>query len=189
ETLVNYRPKALWPKRVLKYADAAVQTRRILTGLEQHGFVARDPHEDDRDSLIDDASQKALERFDETMRDLALVRYQEVERGLEPLLTQFTVEETVRRIGEAGLLTWPKGLNKAKVLSTLTQKLAPDFGSWLAKCPALEDVARLNRETANYLRERGVLEDVAAALELRQSFVASLLTQAAETLGAARKTF
>ena len=41
ETLVNYRPKVLWPKRVLKYADAAAQTRRALGALEQRGFVVR----------------------------------------------------------------------------------------------------------------------------------------------------
>jgi Cu(I)/Ag(I) efflux system membrane protein CusA/SilA len=189
ETLVNYRPKALWPKRVLKYADAANQTRKVLTGLEKHGFVARDPHEDDRDALTNDASQKALERFDETMRDLALVRYQEVERDLGPLLTQFTIEETVKRMGAAGQSTWPQELDKKRTLADLAQKLTPDYGSWLAKRPALEDVARINRDTANYLRERGVVEDVAAALQLRESALASLVTRVGEGLGAARKTF
>ena len=104
ETLVNYRPKALWPKRVLKYADAALQTRKALGVLEQHGFVARDPHEDDRDALINDSSQKALERFDEAMRDMALSRYQEFERDLGPVLTQFAIAETVRRIKDAVVL-------------------------------------------------------------------------------------
>jgi Cu(I)/Ag(I) efflux system membrane protein CusA/SilA len=189
ETLVNYRPKALWPKRVLKYADAAVQTRRVLAALEQHGFVARDQHEDDRDGLINDASQKALERFDESMRDLALTRYQEVERSLGPVLTQFTVQETVRRIKKAVALSWPEGLDEEKALTALAQKLTPDFGPWLAKQPSLEDVARINKETANCLRDRGVLEDVAAALELKESPAASLVSLATETLGAARKTF
>ena len=41
ETLVNFRPKALWPKRVLKYDDAERQTRAVLRGLEEHGFVQR----------------------------------------------------------------------------------------------------------------------------------------------------
>src|SRR5207237_3447539 len=35
ETFVNFRPKALWPKRVLKFNDAAEQTRAILALLEQ----------------------------------------------------------------------------------------------------------------------------------------------------------
>ena len=53
---------------------------------------------DDRDGLINDARQKALERFDETMRELALLRYQEFERELGPMLTRFAVDETMRRL-------------------------------------------------------------------------------------------
>jgi Cu(I)/Ag(I) efflux system membrane protein CusA/SilA len=189
ETLVNYRPKALWPKRVLKYADAASQTRKVLALLEKNGFVTRDPHEDDRDALINDASQKALERFDESMRELALARYQEVERDLGPVLTEFTVQETVKRMTEAGVLAWPKGLDSAKTLADLSGRLTPDFGPWLAKLPALEDVARINRETANYLRERGVLEDVATALEVKQGGASSLVAHVGQMVGAARTTF
>src|SRR5205085_3128348 len=47
ETFVTYRPKELWPRRVLKYDDAVRQTRAALRSLEEHGFVARAPHEDD----------------------------------------------------------------------------------------------------------------------------------------------
>src|SRR6478752_7102639 len=55
ETLVNFRPKALWPKRVLRFDDAARQTREVLRALEDNGYVLRAPHEDDRDGLINDA--------------------------------------------------------------------------------------------------------------------------------------
>src|SRR6516162_2528619 len=59
ETIVNFRPKALWPKRVLKFSDAALQARAVLRALEEKGYVQRASHEDDRDNLINDASQKA----------------------------------------------------------------------------------------------------------------------------------
>ena len=39
-----------------------------------------------------DASQKALERFDEILRELALLRYQELERELGPELTREAVK-------------------------------------------------------------------------------------------------
>src|SRR6201999_1099793 len=39
ETFVNFRPKELWPKRVLRYTDAAAQTSKILDRLEADGFV------------------------------------------------------------------------------------------------------------------------------------------------------
>ena len=40
ETFVNFRPKELWPKRVLRFADAGRQTRAVLAALEERGFVA-----------------------------------------------------------------------------------------------------------------------------------------------------
>src|SRR5207247_2307890 len=49
ETFVNYRPRELWPKRVLRYQDAERQARAVLRALEEHGFVLVAPHEDDRD--------------------------------------------------------------------------------------------------------------------------------------------
>jgi len=79
ETLVNFRPQAVWPRRVLRYADAEAQARRALAALEARGYVAP-AAADDRDSLVNDAAQKALERFDEVMRELALRRYREIER-------------------------------------------------------------------------------------------------------------
>jgi copper/silver efflux system protein len=81
ETFINFRPRDLWPRRVIRYSDAAAQTRRVLAALEERGYVAAGPAED-RDSLVNDAAQKALERFDEVMRELALLRFQEIERDI-----------------------------------------------------------------------------------------------------------
>src|SRR5579871_895537 len=49
ETFVNFRPKELWPKRVLQYDDATRQTRAALSLLEDRGYVMRiaPEHEDD----------------------------------------------------------------------------------------------------------------------------------------------
>src|SRR5262249_9865704 len=153
ETIVNFRPKALWPKRVLKFNDAVVQTRLVLGVLEQNGFVLHAPHEDDRDDLINDATQKALERFDETMRELALVRYREFETELAPVLTKFVVAETIRRFDKAGDLVWPKGIKKDREIKELVTELEPDFGPWLVKQPALEDVTRITQQVAQHIAD------------------------------------
>ena len=93
ETFVNFRPKELWPKRVLRYPDAAWQVEQVLERLIAEGFCLASASDDDRRNLINDATQKAIERFDETLRELALLRYTEFERELEPLLTRFAVDE------------------------------------------------------------------------------------------------
>jgi Cu/Ag efflux pump CusA len=81
ESFINFRPRQYWPKRVIRYDDAAKQTRVVLAALESKGFIS-DIKPADRDSLVNDAAQKAMERFDEVMRELALRRYQELDKEL-----------------------------------------------------------------------------------------------------------
>ncbi len=95
ETLVNFRPPAVWPRRVLRYADAEVQARRALAALEATGYVAAADAEE-RDSLVNDAAQKALERFDEVMRELALRRFREIEKEVG---TTADAEQDTEQVG------------------------------------------------------------------------------------------
>ena len=97
ETFVNFRPKELWPKRVLKFrrrraADRTTCSQRSKTTayVQRQRQRRRSRRSDQR------CQQKALERFDETMRELALLRYKEFERELQPELTRFAVAETIR---------------------------------------------------------------------------------------------
>jgi Cu(I)/Ag(I) efflux system membrane protein CusA/SilA len=186
ETFVNYRPKEWWPKRVLKYDDAVRQTRAALGSLERHGFVRPAPYEDDRDALVAGATQKALERFDEIMRELALRRYQEFERELGPLLARFAISETVRRVRHARKLS---EADREKHVDELAEKLGREFGPWLAKNPSPEDVTRLTRAVAEHLKAAGVLDDPAAALTLKGSLPKQVVSQTSEFLGMERKTF
>src|SRR5207249_5373967 len=48
ETFVNFRPKELWPKRVLSFDDAVRQTREVMRTLEDRGYMLRDRHADER---------------------------------------------------------------------------------------------------------------------------------------------
>jgi Cu(I)/Ag(I) efflux system membrane protein CusA/SilA len=189
ETFVNYRPRELWPKRVLHYEDAVRQARDVLGALEEHDFVMRAPFADDRDNLVNEAAQKAVERFDETMRELASRRYREFEVELEPVLTRVAVEETVRRMGQTSTLHWPGGAREQEQIDELAAALTPEVGRWLARSPMLEDVTRLNREVARRLRERGVVKDPAAALTFREPLLPGLWHGIAEQFGAEPRTF
>lgn len=189
ETFVNYRPKDLWPKRVLRYGDAAEQTRTVLDRLEQEGFVSRAPNEEDSENLIVDASQKALERFDESMRELALLRYSEIEQDLSSQLTRFAVEETVRRMREGGDLSSPAGTDEQTEIDRLADKLTPKYGIWLANAPALEDVTQLSQDVAKELSKIGAIQDVVSSLELKHSPIDSATSSMREFFGGERKTF
>jgi Cu(I)/Ag(I) efflux system membrane protein CusA/SilA len=102
ETFINFRPRELWPKRVLSLDDALRQTADIWQVLESRGYVEPAPDAVERRNLLNTAAQKALERFDETMRELALGKYVEFDRELEPRLTRFAIAETIRGLHKAG---------------------------------------------------------------------------------------
>jgi Cu(I)/Ag(I) efflux system membrane protein CusA/SilA len=191
ETFVNFRPRELWPKRVLRYEDARGQTRAALALLEQRGYVVRvaPEHEDDRDSLISDATQKAVERFDEIMRELALQRYQEAEKDFGPQLTRFAVEETVRRVQGAGGLHWPPRVDAGEEIAVLAERLTPEYGAALSKHPAEEDAARLSRAVADHLHRVGALADPVGALAVKDGPVVAFFRRAAESVGWERATF
>jgi Cu(I)/Ag(I) efflux system membrane protein CusA/SilA len=188
ETFVNFRPKELWPKRVLRIGDADEQIRQALAALEEAGFVAGAASEDDRTTLVGDVVQKAIERFDETMRELALQRYLEFEHELGTQLTRFAVEDLIRQWREAGVLSWPAGADEAREIDKLTDALTPTYGGWLAEAPALEDVTRLTQEVADRLASDGVLADRANALALKQTAFSSFAGGVSEFFGAEPET-
>jgi Cu(I)/Ag(I) efflux system membrane protein CusA/SilA len=95
ETFVNFRPRDRWPRRVLRYADAERQARAALGALEREGFVAAAA---DRNDLVNEAAQKALERFDEVMRELATERYRAADRDLGPDGNAAAWADRVKRI-------------------------------------------------------------------------------------------
>ena len=167
ETFVNYRPKELWPKRVLKFSDGTNETRAILELLESRGFLTRMEHGEDRDALINDAAQKAVERFDETMRELAVLQYREFERRLGPDLVRFIVSHAVAEIERSRPLTFPPENSREAATSAVVDANIAEFSKPLALHPALEDVDKLVREVADHLGSLGAVDDPAEALRAK----------------------
>lgn len=188
ETFVNYRPKELWPKRVLKYPDAAEQTALVLTTLEERGYVAHQKVEEDRANLIVDASQKAIERFDETMRDLALLRYKEFEDELEGSLTRFAVDHLLTDLSASKSLKLSGAEVRTQLVDSLTKTLEPKYGRWLAKSPSLEDVTHLAEDIVNQLAERSLISDAVTALDLQQSPLKAAANNLREFFGGERSS-
>ncbi len=202
ETFVNFRPKELWPKRVLRFEDAKRQTEEMLTLLEQRGFVlnpAEKPGlgsgkkaDDARESLINDATQRALETFDREMRELALKRYQQFEQRLSVHITRFAIEDFLRLERDAGWLKWPHGTGsdgttEAQRIDELTDRFAPEHGRWLALNPTREEVGRLLQRVAHDLNERGALDDLVGAMEFKERGAARLWSLVVEAFGGEHK--
>jgi Cu(I)/Ag(I) efflux system membrane protein CusA/SilA len=196
ETFVNFRPRGLWPRRVLKFGDALGQSQDVWRALENDRFLpaapdgekARREYDDARKNILNDATQKAIERLDETLRELAQLRYGEFEHELQATLVRFAVGETVRRFGRSGHLRPVDSENESALVERLTSQLTPRFGPWLAKNPALEDVDALARQVAHDLRERGMIDDVVGALELRGTSAAERVRQTLSTLWGTPRT-
>jgi Cu/Ag efflux pump CusA len=190
ETFVNFRPKELWPKRVMRSDDAWQQTHRLLAALETRGYVQPAPHAEDRDLVIHEATVSALSRFDEAMRAFSLQRYRESEHELGPVLTRFVVSETIDRLRASGNLQWPESMRAEVEIGNLTQQLNPAYGPWLAKNPTQEDVTKITQAVAQRLADLGALKsDPASALVLHQAPLETAVRQMAVVLGAERTTF
>jgi copper/silver efflux system protein len=242
ETFVNFRPKELWPKRVLRYKDAAAQTTRVLARLESDGFVLRPdvvlaqrrfadesldeirsflnwlpisggvaeqfvseiqrrveksivngvvvipPDPQFSAELINNAAQKALERFDETMRLLAMRLYSDTQRDLGPQLVRYAIEQLVQKMSESGDLKWPRGMDEKAEIDKLTEKLTPKYARWLSQSPSPEDITQLSQDIAKELADMGAISNIVGSLELKQSAVGDFFSGLGEFFGATRKT-
>jgi Cu(I)/Ag(I) efflux system membrane protein CusA/SilA len=90
ETMVNFRPRALWPRRKLRASDAAAQCNAVLDALIARKGVAEPADAEARHALVEEAVEPALTRFDAMTREYAYHRNQELVResgGLSPSST------------------------------------------------------------------------------------------------------
>ncbi|HQU46825.1 MAG TPA: efflux RND transporter permease subunit, partial [Pirellulales bacterium] len=75
------------------------------------------------------------------------------------------------------------------LVDELTPTLTPKYGHWLAKNPSLEDVTMLSQDVARSLKERGLIDGEAEALDLRDSRFRTVTSAVAEALGGEHRTF
>jgi Cu(I)/Ag(I) efflux system membrane protein CusA/SilA len=84
ETMVNFRPRALWPRRKLRPADARRQVEDALESLTAAQLMSAPAAPQARERLIADAADATRPLFDAAMREYAYQRNQEVVRGSGP---------------------------------------------------------------------------------------------------------
>jgi Cu(I)/Ag(I) efflux system membrane protein CusA/SilA len=150
ETMINFRPAELWPRRKLHTADAERQGREALAGLCSRGLI--EPASLTADA-VNDAVMAALPRFDALMREYCYQRNQEFERDLGRVLLQAGREGVVALLADNG------SLRRRPTPVELTGLAAPQpqLTTALAHDLTPEDAAAVARETLAQLEERGVL--------------------------------
>ena len=87
ETMVNFRPRELWPRRKLGLTDAKRQGRAVYDALVGRGVIGQPDTAAARDELIEQSVAAALVLFDAASREYAYHRYQEMLRetaGISP---------------------------------------------------------------------------------------------------------
>jgi Cu(I)/Ag(I) efflux system membrane protein CusA/SilA len=78
ETMVNFRPRELWPRRKLRVADAMEEARSVYDSLVTHDVIGEPSSAVERDALIEQSATAALVLFDAASREFAYHRYQEI---------------------------------------------------------------------------------------------------------------
>lgn len=82
ETMVNFRPRDLWPKRKLLRADAVRQGAAVLEALERREVIRPLGDSASRSALVAEAVDAALPLFDAAMREYAYQRNREFDHEL-----------------------------------------------------------------------------------------------------------
>jgi Cu(I)/Ag(I) efflux system membrane protein CusA/SilA len=76
ETVINLRPRELWPKRKLEFSDAFNQVQKALEKMVNAGWI-KPRAAADRSDLLNAAAMEVLARFDRAMATFALQQYAE----------------------------------------------------------------------------------------------------------------
>ncbi len=189
ETFVNFRPPNLWPKRVLRFDDAFKQTSDVVAILEKRSFIQSPASIEVRQSFCNDITQKALERFDETQRELALLRYREFERSLGTTLVQFAIDETIQILTQSKEWVWPATISTEESLKDLKSRLSSQLGPWFGLQPLEEDSRQIVLETVRLGEQIGAVIDSVKAMEVKRGWLGSLRESINESMGTRRDTF
>lgn len=185
ETVVNLRPREFWPKRELRFDDAAAQTRRIVASMESRGLLST-PKSEDANAITNDATMLALQEFDSKMRSMVLQEFGLFDRQLAPELTHAAVVETIDLIGKGGKLKEPV---TSDTRLAIAEALAPRFGPLLVASPDTTTVAQLSQAVAERLAAHKLVDPSSDLLVLAPGQVAAVVERVKDSVGMDRATF
>jgi Cu(I)/Ag(I) efflux system membrane protein CusA/SilA len=104
ETMVEFRPERLWPRRKMRGADAERHSRVVLDDLIARKLIAPPGDEAACDAAAIEAASESLARFDTLMREYAYQRNEEFMRELGGQLKRYVVKRCVEKLWQRGRL-------------------------------------------------------------------------------------
>ncbi|HET6879400.1 MAG TPA: efflux RND transporter permease subunit [Pirellulales bacterium] len=184
ETMIEFRPRELWPKRKLTDRDARRQTAAVLSALVADQLI--EPPAAAEQTLVNDATTAALVRFDGLMREYAFHRNTEFEDQLAQKLARWLSESLVRRLQKQAVLERsPTDGELAQVI----QMLVAHADHHLSLSPDLDDVTRLARHAGHKLVDLGLVQSDVQLFDDRPPFWQSAFESAAVALGKTPQSF
>ncbi len=169
ESFINFRRKEFWPRRVLKYNDGLFHSNSILIALEKGSFLNGKLDADERSNLQVDATQKALERFDEVQREFSSLRFIELEAELGSTMSTAFVRFALNYFFATKEWINPAVKVSDDLVATFEKKLLPGFGLALARHISLGEIEKQLKQLAEALEQEKYLIEPATALKLNLS--------------------
>ena len=154
ETMVNFRPQELWPRRKLRPADAERQAVAVLEALLRAGLIEVPGDEATKASLVNEAVMAILPVFDAQMREYAYQRNQAFDREVGHRLIRAARRELADLLYDNGTLT--RRLSPIE-LERLAEPAPRDFALQLARDLTPEDTSLLARDTVRQLEQLGFI--------------------------------
>ncbi|HWB11060.1 MAG TPA: efflux RND transporter permease subunit [Pirellulales bacterium] len=186
ETMVEFRPRELWPKRKLTARDASRQTRGVLAALVGAATIEQPADEEAEQKLVEEATAEALVRFDGVMREYAYLRNVEFEDSLSQKLVTWLVDSLIVRLAREGAFVRQPSDGE---IAQVAQGLLAHAHHHLAVSPALDDITLLARHAGHKLVGLGLVKDGVQMFEEKRPVWQRAVDVATSTLGKTPATF
>lgn len=205
ETVVNLRPAAAWPRRMIRYDDALEEAERLLALMEGRGLVAAKLSADERAGVLNAAAMGAVEGLDAALRAEARARQAAFEPRLGEALARHGLERLAGMLARRGLLERggsgggaaalreeafdPAGGGSGDPLDGIAAGLAARFGPLFAASIEGPDAARFLGAARDSLVAAGLAPDRADLLSEPRSALSGLADALRAWLGRERVDF
>ncbi|MCK6478805.1 MAG: efflux RND transporter permease subunit [Planctomycetaceae bacterium] len=181
ETIVNLHPKDLWPRRHLRFEDAAAKAEDLVESLVEGGFLRRPAKKDDLAGVANDAAMAATGQVDAGLRAHARDRQREVAPRIGRALVETVARAAVVRVEGNGFLL--RSVPDTEI-SAAVDALAGTWAPRLLEVPLEPDVREVAMAVAKILEKAGAVKPSPDLFAIRRGVVSQGVRDMAEALGA-----